>query len=187
MPGHDNTRFILIGTSHGGNVGATARAMKVMGFSELVLIAPRDRHVQRKAEAIAMASGATDVLANARVVDDMTQALAGVTFVCATAMTPRDFGPPTHAPRELFATLKDSSHRVAFVFGSKWSQRNQPPREDDLQEELDRARARGRVRDHHLAGVGHVAQELAADEAVAPGAASFVGSAARAARKAPRS
>ncbi len=119
MPGHDNTRFILIGTSHAGNVGATARAMKVMGFSDLVLVAPRDPNVQRKAEAVAMASGATDVLAQARVVADVTQALEGVTFVCATAMTPRDFGPPTHAPRELFASLSGSAHRVAFVFGSE--------------------------------------------------------------------
>ncbi len=119
MPGHDTTRFILIGTSHAGNVGATARAMKVMGFSDLVLVAPRDPNVQRKAEAIAMASGATDVLANARVAADMTQALEGMTYVCATAMTPRDFGPPTHAPRDLFTTLKESAHRVAFVFGSE--------------------------------------------------------------------
>ncbi len=119
MPGQDPTRFILIGTSHAGNVGAAARAMKVMGFSDLVLVAPRDPHLQRKAEAVAMASGATDVLASARVCADMTQALDGITFVCATAMTPRDFGPPTHAPRELLATLKDSTHRVAFVFGSE--------------------------------------------------------------------
>jgi tRNA/rRNA methyltransferase len=119
MPGHDPTRFILIGTSHAGNVGAAARAMKVMGFSDLVLVAPRDPNLQRKAEAVAMASGATDVLANARVVADMTQALDGITFVCATAMTPRDFGPPTHAPRDLLAALKDSSDRIAFVFGSE--------------------------------------------------------------------
>ena len=119
MPGHDSTRFILIGTSHAGNVGATARAMKVMGFSDLVLVAPRDANVQRKAEAVALASGATDVLAGARVVADMTQALQGITYVCATAMTPRDFGPPTFAPRDLFATLKGSMHHVAFVFGSE--------------------------------------------------------------------
>jgi tRNA/rRNA methyltransferase len=119
MPGHDSTRFILIGTSHAGNVGATARAMKVMGFSDLVLVAPRDPNVQRKAEAVALASGATDVLAKARVAADMTQALEGISYVCATAMTPRDFGPSTHAPRELFATLGRSAHRVAFVFGSE--------------------------------------------------------------------
>ena len=114
-----DTRFILLGTSHAGNVGAAARAMKVMGFSDLVLVAPRFANVQRKAEAIAMASGANDVLENARIVADLTEALDGVTYACATAMTPRDFGPPTHAPRELFATLKDAGHRVAFVFGSE--------------------------------------------------------------------
>ncbi len=119
MPGHDDTRFILIGTSHAGNVGAAARAIKVMGFSDLVLVAPRDPNLQRKAEAIALASGATDVLASARVVADMTQALEDISYVCATAMTPRDFGPPTHAPRELFTALQGSAHRVAFVFGSE--------------------------------------------------------------------
>jgi tRNA/rRNA methyltransferase len=119
MPSPDGPRFILLGTSHAGNVGAAARALKVMGFSELVLVAPRFDNVQRKAEAIAMASGALDVLDRARVVADLTQALDGVTYACATAMTPRDFGPPTHAPRELFARLKDSAHRVAFVFGSE--------------------------------------------------------------------
>ena len=115
----DPTRFILLGTSHPGNVGATARAMKVMGFSDLVLVAPRYPNVQRKADAISLASGAHDILDNARVVDTLTEALDGITFACATAMTPRDFGPPTHAPRELFATLSATPHRVAFVFGTE--------------------------------------------------------------------
>jgi tRNA/rRNA methyltransferase len=115
----DRTRFVLVGTSHPGNVGSTARAMKVMGFTDLVLVAPRDPYVQRKAEAISLASGATDVLEGARVVATLAEALDGVTFACATAMTPRDFGPPTHAPRELFATLADEAQRVAFVFGSE--------------------------------------------------------------------
>ena len=115
----DLTRFILLGTSHPGNVGATARAMKVMGFSDLVLVAPRYPNVQRKADAISLASGALDILDNARVVDTLTEALDGITFACATAMTPRDFGPPTHAPRELFNTLSATPHRVAFVFGTE--------------------------------------------------------------------
>ena len=115
----DPTRFVLVGTSHAGNVGAAARAIKVMGFSELVLGAPRWLDVLQREEAIAMASGATDVLAGARVVATLSEALAGVTWVGATAMTPRDFGPPTFAPREAFAGLVDSGHRVAFVFGSE--------------------------------------------------------------------
>lgn len=119
MPAPDPTRFILIGTSHPGNVGAAARAIKVMGFSELWLVAPRDAEAPRRDEAVAMASGATDVLAAARVVDTLAEALDGVDYLCATAMTPRDFGPPTFAPRELFATLAPSAQRVAFLFGSE--------------------------------------------------------------------
>src|SRR3954447_12456286 len=115
----DPTRFILVGTSHAGNVGAAARALKVMGFADLVLVAPRWANVQRRAEAIALASGASDVLAGARVVATLAEALDGITYSCATAMTPRDFGPPTHTPRELFASLAASTHRVAFVFGSE--------------------------------------------------------------------
>jgi tRNA/rRNA methyltransferase len=115
----DPTRFVLVGTSHAGNVGAAARAIKVMGFSDLVLVAPRFADVARRAEAIAMASGATDVLAGARVVATLEEALDGVTYACATAMTARDFGPANHTPRELFAELASSSHRVAFVFGSE--------------------------------------------------------------------
>lgn len=119
MQAPDPTRFVLIGTSHPGNVGAAARAMKVMGFSDLVLVAPRDPQVLQRDEAMAMASGATDVLAAARVVATLAEALDDVTYLCATAMTPRDFGPPTHAPRELFATLAPSPERVAFLFGSE--------------------------------------------------------------------
>jgi tRNA/rRNA methyltransferase len=113
------TRFILIGASHPGNVGATARAMKVMGFTDLVLVAPRHADVLTQEAALAMASGATDVLAQARVVPDLVDALDGVSFACATAMTPRDFGPPTLAPRPLFETLAAQDQHVAFVFGSE--------------------------------------------------------------------
>lgn len=115
----DNTRFILLNTSHPGNVGATARAMKVMGFHDLVLVAPRFADVLIQEETVAMASGAADILVRARVVGTLTEALEGVTWACATAMTPRDFGPPTHAPRELFAQLAQSGHRVGLVFGSE--------------------------------------------------------------------
>jgi tRNA/rRNA methyltransferase len=118
-PAQDRTRFVLIGTSHAGNVGAAARAIKVMGFCELVLVAPRFADVLDSPEAEAMASGATDVLRNARIVPTLADALADVTYACATAMTPRDFGPPTYAPRPHLAALADTPHRVAFVFGSE--------------------------------------------------------------------
>ena len=116
------TRFVLINTSHAGNVGGAARALKVMGFDELVLVAPRWPNVLRKEETIQRASGATDVLARARVVDTLDEALDGVTHLCATAMTPRDFGPPTRAPRQHFQTLvaePEPPAGVAFLFGSE--------------------------------------------------------------------
>ena len=113
----DSTCFVLLYTSHAGNVGAAARAMKVMGFTDLVLVQPRLADVLVRDETLAMASGAVDVLAGARVVATLAEALEGVTWACATAMTPRDFGPPTFAPRPHLAALADSAHRVAFVFG----------------------------------------------------------------------
>ena len=99
------TRFILINTSHAGNVGAAARAMKTMGFTDMVLVAPRWANVLRREETIQRASGALDVLNNARIVETLDEALDGMTHLCATAMTPRDFGPPTRGPREHFELL----------------------------------------------------------------------------------
>ena len=117
-----HTRFILIETSHAGNVGATARAMRVMGFDDLVLVRPRWANVLRREETIQRASGALNVLENARMVDTLDEALDGMTHLCATAMTPRDFGPPTRAPREHFAQLPAPSGTaggMAFLFGSE--------------------------------------------------------------------
>ncbi len=113
------TRFILIQTSHAGNVGAAARAMKVMGFSDLVLVAPRWPNVLRREETIQRASGALDVLTNARIVDTLDEALDGLTHLCATAMTPRDFGPPTVTPREHLPALAQQGQAVGFLFGSE--------------------------------------------------------------------
>ena len=119
------TRFILINTSHAGNVGAAARAMKVMGFDDLVLVAPRWANVLRREETVQRASGALDVLAHARIVDTLDEALDGLDRLCATAMTARDFGPPTMAPRDCFARWRlDSAPAegptgVGFLFGSE--------------------------------------------------------------------
>ena len=120
------TRFVLIETSHAGNVGGVARAMKVMGFDDLVLVRPRWANVLRREETIQRASGANDVLAQTRIVETLDEALDGMSHLCATAMTPRDFGPPTTSPREHFAALTapervaaQSEAGVAFLFGSE--------------------------------------------------------------------
>jgi tRNA/rRNA methyltransferase len=115
-----STRFVLMHTSHAGNVGAAARAIKVMGFGDLVLVAPRWSDVLQREETVAMASGATDVLERARVVGTLAEALDGMTHVAATAMTPRDFGPPTVAPRLHFESLRAAPpDGMAFVFGGE--------------------------------------------------------------------
>jgi len=109
------TRFILINTSHAGNVGGTARAMKTMGFDDLVLVAPRWANVLRREETIQRASGALDVLDNARIVETLDEALDGVAHLCATAMTPRDFGPPTRSPRGHFAELLGQNEALSKI------------------------------------------------------------------------
>jgi tRNA/rRNA methyltransferase len=145
-----STRFILVNTSHAGNVGAAARALKVMGFDapgQLVLLAPRYENLTHKQEAIALASGALDVLENAQRFglqsapnslaeqDAMQssmltplehdesawqQALGDATFTVALTARGRDFGPPALALRELCEKLaSQSEQRVAFVFGSE--------------------------------------------------------------------
>jgi tRNA/rRNA methyltransferase len=113
------TRFVLMQPSHAGNVGAAARAIRVMGFDELVLVAPRWSDVLVREETVAMASGALDVLERSRVVATLAEALDGVTHVCATAMTPRDFGPPTLSPRAHFEQLAAAPPDIGFVFGSE--------------------------------------------------------------------
>lgn len=129
------TRFILINTSHAGNVGAAARAMKTMGFTDLVLVAPRWDNVLRREETIQRASGALDVLNNARIVETLDEALDGLTHLCATAMTPRDFGPTTTTPREHFEQLALLSNNeltmqvdqgLGFLFGcERFGMRNE--------------------------------------------------------------
>ena len=89
---------------------------------DLVLVAPRWANVLRREETIQRASGALDVLNNARIVDTLDEALDGISHLCATAMTPRDFGPPTRAPREHFAAVlgeQEPPQGVAFLFGSE--------------------------------------------------------------------
>lgn len=96
--------------------------MKVMGFTDLVLVRPRFDDVLAREETVAMASGAADVLTRARIVGTLDEALVGATHAIATAMTPRDFGPPVHAPRPYFQALAAAQavdDRVAFVFGSE--------------------------------------------------------------------
>ena len=119
--GFTSTRFVLVEPSHPGNVGAAARALKTMGFSRLVLVAPRLAHVQSDPEAIAMASGAEDVLASARIVPTIAEALTGVTWSVALTARMREYGPPQLAPREAASEARRHAlgGNIAFVFGNE--------------------------------------------------------------------
>lgn len=119
--GFTSTRFVLVEPSHPGNVGAAARALKTMGFSRLVLVAPRVPHVQSDPEAIAMASGADDVLASAHVVPTLGEALSGVHWSIALTARTREYGPPRLAPRAAAAHARTQveSGDIALVFGNE--------------------------------------------------------------------
>lgn len=87
----------MVNPSHPGNVGSAARAIKTMGFSELVLVGPKFADVTSQPEAVALASGALDVLENARIYDTLEEALAPVTLAFALTARVRDLGPPRPA------------------------------------------------------------------------------------------
>ncbi|MFF5864646.1 tRNA (cytosine(32)/uridine(32)-2'-O)-methyltransferase TrmJ [Pseudomonas sp. NPDC012596] len=112
-----NIRVVLVNTSHPGNIGGAARAMKNMGLSRLVLVQPKEFPA---AEAGARASGADDVLASAQVVDSLEQALVGCSLVMGTSARERSIPWPLIDPRECGA--KAVAHAVggeeiALVFG----------------------------------------------------------------------
>lgn len=120
LPLAQRCRFVLVETSHPGNVGASARAMKTMGFSELVLVNPRYPEVLSHEDAIAFASGATEVLAQARIVGSLEEALQGCNFCVALSARSREFSPPRYEPRSLAALVSSNdSLRTAVVFGSE--------------------------------------------------------------------
>lgn len=113
-------RFILVETSRSGNIGSVARAMKTMGFSELVLVNPRFANMTQQDEAIAFASGAQDILAAAREVSSIEDALEGCNFAAAVSARLREFSPPIVSPRNLAGQLAvDGSLNAALIFGNE--------------------------------------------------------------------
>jgi tRNA (cytidine32/uridine32-2'-O)-methyltransferase len=109
-------RIVLVGTSHPGNIGAAARAMKTMGLSRLFLVAP-EAFPHR--DATAMAAGADDVLDGATVCADLDAALADCRVVLGCTARSRRVALSEHAPREAAAMLVEAAALgpVALVFG----------------------------------------------------------------------
>lgn len=111
-------RFVLVGTSHPGNIGAAARALKNMSLEELVLVRPA---AFPHPEASARASGAEDLLARARVVDDLAGALRDCSLVLASTSRERDQYFRVLDVREAAARALEAAEQapVALLFGSE--------------------------------------------------------------------
>lgn len=115
----DQLRIVLIGTSHPGNIGAVARAMKNMGLSDLALVAPRCE--VQTSDSISRASGADTLLAEASLHDSLDDAVADATLVVGASARSRTLPWPMISPRQLGAALPGElarrEARVALVFG----------------------------------------------------------------------
>lgn len=103
-----NLRVVLVNTTHPGNIGASARAMKTMGIEQLALVNPQGFPC---AEATARAAGADDVLYRAQVVDSLDEALEGCGLVVGSSARRRDLASPLLGPRECAALV--ARHSVA--------------------------------------------------------------------------
>ncbi|MBO3274936.1 tRNA (cytosine(32)/uridine(32)-2'-O)-methyltransferase TrmJ [Pseudomonas schmalbachii] len=117
----DRIRVVLVNTSHPGNIGGTARAMKNMGLSRLVLVEPEDFP---SSEAVARASGATDILDSAVVVQTLEEALTGCSLVLGTSARDRRIPWPLLDPRECATTSLqhvEQGGEVALVFGREYA------------------------------------------------------------------
>lgn len=108
-------RIVLINTSHPGNIGSAARAMKTMGLSELYLVSP---HQFPHPKAVEMASGAVDVLENARVVESLSVAIKDCHLVIGTSARNRTIPWPMLTPHECaLKASKARDHQIAILFG----------------------------------------------------------------------
>lgn len=112
----DQIRIVLVNTSHTGNMGSAARAMKTMGLNQMVLVDPQ---ALPDGNANALAAGASDILANARVVSTLDEAIADCGLVIGTSARSRTLSWPMLDPREAGekTVTEGVRHPVALVFG----------------------------------------------------------------------
>lgn len=111
----ENIRIVLVNTTHPGNIGAVARAMKNMGLTQLCLVAPK---VFPSSEADARASGATDILAAAVVTSTLEEAVADASLVVGTSARGRHIPWPIMDPHQLAGVVASAGQQqVAIVFG----------------------------------------------------------------------
>jgi len=117
MPTLDHIKVVLVATTHPGNIGATARAMKTMGLHHLYLVSPK---IFPHVDATARAAGADDILANITVVNDLSSALSDCQLIIGTSVRPRDLPLKLLNAREAATKIvveANQKHQVAIVFG----------------------------------------------------------------------
>ncbi len=116
----DNIRIVLIETSHPGNIGSAARAMKTMGLKNLYLVTPK---LFPHPKADEMASSAKDILKHAVIVSELDEAVADCKLVIGTSTRSRTIPWPILTPRELGEKIRaeESGAQVAIVFGREQS------------------------------------------------------------------
>lgn len=116
----ENIRIVLINTSHPGNIGSAARAMKTMGLNQLYLVDPVS-FPDRKADELS--AGADDILKRATVVSTMDEAIADCALVVGTSARTRHIPWPLLNPREMAekVTAEPKESKIAIVFGSEQS------------------------------------------------------------------
>ena len=115
----NRVRIVLVNTTHPGNIGAAARAIKTMGVSQLVLVSPEKFPHQ---DATFRAAGADDILENAIVVNELSQALKGCEWVIGASIRARKLARPILNPRECAQKIRDDiAGNVAIVFGRESS------------------------------------------------------------------
>jgi len=116
----DKVRIVLVGTTHSGNIGSVARAMKTMGLSRLYLVDPQ---CEVDGQASALAAGASDVLRDVSIVQTLGEAIADCNLVAGTSARSRTLPWPMLSPRELGekAQLESQAGEVALVFGRERS------------------------------------------------------------------
>ncbi|MGK2888923.1 MAG: tRNA (cytosine(32)/uridine(32)-2'-O)-methyltransferase TrmJ [Candidatus Malihini olakiniferum] len=114
----ENIRIVLVETSHTGNMGSTARAMKTMGLKNFYLVNPL---IKPDLQAIALAAGASDIISNTTLVDTLDEALVGCSLVVGTSARSRSLPWPILEPRECgVRSAREAQHApVALVFGSE--------------------------------------------------------------------
>lgn len=116
----EQIKVVLVGTTHTGNIGSVARAMKTMGLSQLCLVAPKS---EPDGQAYALAAGASEILASAKTYDNLAEAVADCALVVGSSARSRTLSWPMLSPREcgVKAIQEAVQAPVALVFGRESS------------------------------------------------------------------